>query len=196
MALLAGGRFSALGGMPIRRTELVFLGFALQVGVLYLGKYLPGLHWLSPVLHIAAYVVIVYALAANCRLPGVSVILLGTLMNFLVIAANGGHMPVAEMALVGAGLDAQVEVLRTGGRATHMLLEQGARLGFFADVYHMKAPLLPPSCFSIGDVLMAIGVFVVVFQGMMGRCGSRPRHAKTRAPFRSNLVRRRERRLS
>lgn len=181
--------------MPIRRTDLVFLGFALQVGVLYLGRYLPGLQWLSPVLHIGAYAVILCALAVNWRLPGAVIILVGTLMNFLVIAANGGRMPVAEKALMGAGLDAQVEVLKAGERATHMLLEQGVRLGFLADVYHMRAPVLPPSCFSIGDVFMAIGVFIVVFQGMMGRCGSRARHAKTRTSFRSGRIQRRERRL-
>jgi hypothetical protein len=122
--------------------------------------------WLVASIYVASYIALIMALLFNFHISGVPVMLAGTLMNFLAIIANGGRMPVSESALLGAGLEDQVERLRSGALATHTLVEEGTRLTFLADIYHVRAPYLPPGCFSLGDGLMAIGVFAAFYLGM------------------------------
>ena len=51
-----------------------------------------------------AYGVLVVALWANRRLPGIGLALVGTALNATAILVNGGFMPVWDQALAAAGM--------------------------------------------------------------------------------------------
>jgi hypothetical protein len=72
---------------------------------------------------------------------------IGILMNFTVIALNGG-MPVMEEAVHLAGGSGELVL-----DAKHVLLTDTTRLPFLADIIP-----LPGSVISMGDVFLAIGV--------------------------------------
>jgi len=146
--------------------------------------------WIVATIHVASYIVLILALLFNCRISGVPVMLVGTLMNFLAIIANGGRMPVSESALLGAGLQGQVETIKSGAIATHTLVGEGTRLAFFADIYHARAPYLPPSCFSLGDVFMAAGVFIAFYLGMTRPSRRQRKVGLSSTPMRSERKRR------
>lgn len=90
--------------------------------------------------------------AANRRLPGAPLVALGSLLNLVVIVMNGA-MPV-DVELLGAA----------GGRlredAIHEPLTDGSVLPILADI--IIVPFVR-AAYSIGDVFIAIGGFLLTF---------------------------------
>ena len=90
--------------------------------------------------------------AANRRLPGAPLVALGSLLNLIVIVMNGA-MPV-DVELLGAA----------GGRlredAIHEPLTDGSVLPILADI--IIVPFVR-AAYSIGDVFIAIGGFLLPF---------------------------------
>jgi hypothetical protein len=93
---LFGGRLGALAEVRLRRVWAIFAALGLAV----LATELPGLpDGVRSLLLVAAYPVGAVFLAANWRVPGMSLASLGAALNLLAITANGGVMPAAPAAL-------------------------------------------------------------------------------------------------
>ena len=88
---------------------------------------------------------------------------LGAALNLLVISVNGGVMPASPSALAGAGLP----VNEPGFQNSTALAEP--RLAFLGDVFSLPVSWPLSNVFSVGDVLIALGVAWAVH----GICGSR-----------------------
>lgn len=85
----------------------------------------------------------------------------GVLLNFIVMAANGGRMPVsAEAAL---HLDPYyLETLKSSLYAKHTLVTDSTNVSFLGDIIPLKAPYPREQIISIGDVVMNIGGFLAI----------------------------------
>ena len=97
---------------------------------------------------------------------------LGLALNFLVIAANGGYMPVPPENLVKAGMLHEAEMLQARGHFSNLtVLTEETRFPFLADIFVIP-PYLPfRNVFSIGDVIIGIGAFILVLRAMQGKSG-------------------------
>jgi hypothetical protein len=185
IALIAGGRFSRLAEIGFHCAWVFVAAFALRLGVVVIGVsgWRPGLI-AAPALHLGSYVLLLAALVANRRLWPIWIAALGVVMNFAVIAANRGAMP-ADKSLVRASGQLQALKLAEAGRyPTHTFIDSHTRLTFLADRYLLPRPYPRPSVFSLGDVLITLGVVLMIFQGM-GAFGWRVRPL-TAAPPRVN----------
>jgi hypothetical protein len=113
----------------------------------------PGLpDGLRAALLVAAYPILAVFLVANRRLPGMPLVALGGPMNLLAISVNGGVMPASPSALAGAGLP-------VGGPGFHnSAVLADPRLGFLGDVFFIPASWPLSNIFSVGDVLIGLGV--------------------------------------
>jgi hypothetical protein len=163
---LTGGRLGALAGVRFRGAGL--LGLALVVQVLIISFISGGPSWLTPTLHLATYVVALAFLAANFAIPGLRMVATGGLANFLVIVVNGGVMPASRAALVDAGRGQTQNAFDNSGVVEH------ARLRFLGDVFAMPTWMPFHNVFSIGDVLIGLGVAValhVVCDSRLARAG-------------------------
>jgi hypothetical protein len=120
----------------------------------------------SEYLFLGVYVIGLYFLWANRKQPGFYYILIGVFLNFLVMAINGGRMPVSlEAASI---LDPfYADVLKGGLYAKHQLLSDSTRLGFLGDIIPLSRPYPRNQVISIGDVVMNIGGFIFVLQLML-----------------------------
>lgn len=94
------------------------------------------------------------------------IISLGIVFNFIVIVANGGHMPVLLSSLYKAGLNDFALVLKEGIYVTHTLITEKTLFAFLADIFPLSSPFPDPSVVSAGDFLMFYGVFSL-FQNAM-----------------------------
>lgn len=142
---------------------LVFLAFLPQFAILYL----PGIRqqvsdsWSAVFLTISQLLLLGFAWL-NRKIPGMPILLIGAALNFTVMVANGGFMPISPQT---AGRLASEEVLvdiPIGGRfgtKDVLLTPESTRFEWFADRF------LPPVwfpyqvAFSLGDVFLATGVF-------------------------------------
>ena len=93
----------------------------------------------------------------------------GGLLNLIAIAANGGVMPASRSALDSAGLDVQ------SGQFANSDFVVNAHVAFLGDVFAIPAGWPGANVFSVGDVLMLVGVFLAVHAAAGSRLGGSAR---------------------
>lgn len=157
LAALSGGKLSNLGDIKLRRFPWILGAFAVKFGAIILlqGKVEPSPGLCSGIA-LVTYLMLFYGLYPNLRLPGFAPMALGMFLNFLAIMANGGRMPVDPHGIGMSLLESQVRDL--GQSLTHQVIPDDVRLRFLADIFGWKFLSKVPTTFSIGDILMAIGI--------------------------------------
>ncbi len=158
---LLGGRLAGLAMMRFRWAWLAIGGLATQV-ILFGGAVDRLIGAAGPALYVASTVVVLIAVLANLRLPGLPLVALGAASNLAAILANGGSMPADPGAYALAGLE------RGGGFSNSVVTETPA-LPPLTDIYALPDAFPFANVFSIGDVLIGLGVVVVIAMGMRRR---------------------------
>lgn len=187
VALLRGGRADRLASFPFKHLWLVFAAFGIQL-VIHLPVFtrLAFVRQAAPYLYPSAYWLLLLCFALNWRTPGVVWLAGGTLANMAVIMANGGKMPVDGEVLVALGYGALRDAFAAGQSLTNTVVGPATRLPWLADILVGSPPFPKPTLFSVGDVLLAVGVFVLVQRTMVVAPGRKPRAdleaAATRTP--------------
>lgn len=173
VGFVRGGNLSGLGRMPLRRMGFAVIAFALQTVFIYRSSEskAAGVWGWQEALFIGSHALLAVALWANRHMAGIRWIALGMLLNLIVMVANGGWMPITPEAVVQVGHTSLVPMLQTGMRiysSKDILLPRDAtHLWWLSDVFVLARPFPIPSVFSIGDVAVALGAFLLIQQGML-----------------------------
>ena len=157
--VLTGGSFDRLWRLRFRAAWLLFVGFGIQLILIELID-IPKARYddLGYALLLGSYVFILTFCFLNRRVAGMTIITIGVCLNVLVIALNQG-MPVKDDVVERSGRTVRVPIERT---VKHRPRDDDTRLPFLADV--LSAPGVPNQQFSIGDVVIMIGVADMCFE--------------------------------
>jgi hypothetical protein len=170
VGLVAGGRLSRLKDLELRLPWAFVLAAAVQVAVMALGARESALaESVGGPAHILTYIILLVGLGLNRRSKGVLVAGVGVLMNFFVIAANGGSMPVDRELAVRAGSISLVAALDSSSYPLHMAATEETRLRPLGDVLPLPLLVPRPKFFcpgSAGDVFVTVGVCWLLLSGM------------------------------
>nr|WP_297424610.1 DUF5317 family protein [uncultured Actinotalea sp.] len=150
---LVVGRWPA--GLLLHRWRFPLLVWAtLLVQALLLEVPLPAT--VARVGHVLTYVAALVFLWLNRRVAGALVVAAGAASNGLTIALNGGVLPADPAAVAATG---RVE---TGDFANSAVVADPV-LPWLGDVFAWPAPLPLANTFSVGDVLILLGVAVAAW---------------------------------
>ncbi len=170
ITLLFGHKLSNLKDLKLKWIELFILGFLIQLAIVWLSfknvSFVEKYHF---ALHILSFLLLFIGIYKNLHVPGFKWIGVGVALNFLVIFANNGQMPVSGIGLEKIGLSGYKEILQSGKYLTHTLIGKGTHLPFLADRFYIPHPYPRPTLFSIGDVFIGIGLFILIFKGSMSK---------------------------
>ena len=155
---LLGGRLDNLAGLRIRWAWLAVAGLAFQA-VLFSEAGASAVGGAAPALYVASTAAVLAAVLRNLRLAGMPIVALGSVSNLAAILANGGRMPTTAAALATAGLDGP-------GAYTNSVVLDNPPLGPLTDILAIPAGIPLANVFSVGDVLIAIGIVVVIAAAM------------------------------
>jgi hypothetical protein len=155
LATVLGGRPSKLLDVPFRLAWTVFAALLVQL-VLFLDLGITYPKPLLDVLHLGTYALLAAFALANLRVVPLVPAFVGMALNAIAITANGGVMPVAPRAAEAAGI---ADVLTS----RHNVSSETHRLWFLGDVFALPPSFPLANVFSIGDILIAVGMigFVV-----------------------------------
>jgi hypothetical protein len=104
---------------------------------------------------LVSYLPLLLLVILNRERKGMWLAGLGILMNFSVIAANGGMPVLGEAALAAGGFEQPFTL--EGGGFKHVALDAGTVLEFLADVIPIRL-FGQGNVISLGDVLLAVGL--------------------------------------
>lgn len=158
VGLLAGGRPAGLTSLQFRLGWLAVAGFAAQV-VLFSAPVTERIGELGAPLYVLSTAIVFVVLLINARIPGLPVVALGAASNLAAIVANGGYMPASEAALIAAGK------IPASGYSNSVVLPDPA-LGPLTDIFALPTWLPFTNVFSIGDVLIGLGIAIAVAVAM------------------------------
>lgn len=113
-------------------------------------------------IHILIYLSLIIGLAMNWKSLGLRISLFGSVFNFLAIIFNKGKMPVLLSALERSKLYNQISLLEEGRIMTHSLASGNTKLIILSDIIPIGKPYILPKIISIGDLLIALGLFVLI----------------------------------
>ena len=158
VGLVVGGRLEELSGFRFRWAALAIGGLLVQV-VLFTpaGDRLTGS--LAPAIYVGSTLAVFVAVLRNVRVPGMAIVALGSLSNLAAITANGGAMPADPAALAAAGLEG-------AGSHTNSVVVPDPALRLLTDIFAIPAGVPLANVFSVGDVLIGVGIVVVVAAAM------------------------------
>jgi hypothetical protein len=161
LGLVIGGRLDRLGELQFEWGWLAVAGLAVQI-VLFSGFFEDGLgRGVGAAIYVASTGAVLVAVWRNLGVPGLPLVAIGAISNLAAIVANEGIMPTTTEALAAAGMDAE------DGFSNSAVVANPA-LAPLTDIFALPPWLPLANVFSIGDVLIGLGIASVIALGMRG----------------------------
>jgi hypothetical protein len=164
-----GSALDRIAAISLRCTWLVLLALALQVPLLRAPAGLRQQIGVQQVVFLASHLLLLAFVGLNWRSTAVKIVGLGVVCNLIVILANGGLMPITPETLVqinqGSSLAQWPSGAHYGYSKDIILPRQGTALWLLSDILVLPPPFLWPTAFSLGDLIIAIGI-TLLLQGV------------------------------
>jgi len=165
VGVLRRGSLANLGRLKLRGLWLILIALVIQLLIFPLGHTEPLVGVGTGYLHLASYLILLTFIGLNWHYFEILLMGVGLAFNLLVIGVNHGYMPASAVALRRAGLVRVAEILEQGGHHGNVILMgPTTKLNLLGDWLYLPAPVPLANAFSIGDLLLALGI--VLFLGL------------------------------
>jgi hypothetical protein len=153
------GSFQRLGSLHFTMPWLLFAALAIQVALEFVDVPKDRMEDAGVGVLLLSYALVFGFCFVNRKVKGMWLITVGVALNVLVIALNQG-MPTKDDVRERNGREVHVPIEQT---VKHRPAEDGDFLGFLGDV--ITLPGFPNQQFSIGDIVMGLGIVDLCFEG-------------------------------
>jgi hypothetical protein len=155
-----------IAALPLRSAWLALLALVLQYPLLLAPFGETQQVVLHQILFLVSHLLLLAFVWLNRSMVGIQIVGLGVVLNLAAILANGGFMPVSPEALVQINPGTSLEQFPTGlhyGYSKGIILaRQETNLWLLSDILVLLPPFPWPTAFSLGDLLLAFGVGVLL----------------------------------
>jgi len=158
LGFLLGGRPAGLATLQFRFGWVMVTGLLVQV-VLFSTAVSDMVGELGPPIYIVSTAVVIASVLANLRITGMALVALGAISNLVAIVLNGGYMPADAGAMAALGKTAPTTYSNSAIVADPVLKP-------LTDIFALPTWVPFSNVFSIGDVLITVGVVVVIVAAM------------------------------
>jgi hypothetical protein len=166
VGLLVGGRLAGLGEIQLRWSWVILGGLLAQV-VLFSAAVSDRVGDLGPPIYIGSTALVIAAILANRAIPGMRLVALGAASNLTAIVVNGGYMPASADAAAALGRAHPTSYSNSAVIPDPILAP-------LTDIFALPAWLPFANVFSIGDVLIGIGIGLVIVKAMRAGVAAPP----------------------
>lgn len=159
VALLRGGSLHHIAALRLRWLPLVFGSLALQLLIFTPFRDMSLVTVATPSIYLLSMLLLAAWLVMNRHIPGLLFMAAGLVLNLVALATNGGYMPVTPDAVGMAGVRLDFDA---HGRYNNsiLLLAGQTNLWLLTDII----PIPFAGVFSIGDVLLTLGVAIACYR--------------------------------
>ena len=122
--------------------------------------------WIPFILSGSQFLLLVFVWQ-NRNLPGIKVMGLGLLLNFIVIILNHGYMPLSPetaQKLIPEGVTVDLAIGKRVEYGKDILLPvSDTKLWFLSDIFVIPKWFTNRAAFSVGDIFISIGSFLLLW---------------------------------
>jgi hypothetical protein len=161
--LLLGGKLDRLAELRLRWAPLALVGLLVQVA-LFADPIGAAVGDAAPPIYLASTAAVLAAVLRNVRIGGMAPIAIGAGSNLVALLANGGSMPADPAALAS--------VVRLSPGYSNSVVVADPALRPLTDIFALPAAVPLANVFSVGDVLIGIGVAATIAMAMRARASS------------------------
>ena len=162
LGFAAGGRPAGLASLRIHFGWLMIGGLLVQI-VLFSPFGAERVGDLGPPIYVGSTLLVAGAILANLRITGMAIVGLGAISNLAAIIANGGYMPADPGAMAALGMAEPTTYSNSS-------VVPDPALWPLTDIFAMPAWMPWSNVFSIGDVIIVVGVVIVIAAAMRRHC--------------------------
>jgi hypothetical protein len=158
--------FGQIAAIRLRSAWLAILALALQLPLLRASA--GAIEDLRPhrVLLLLSYLLLLLFVWRNRRRGAILIVGVGLVCNLLVILTNRGFMPITPQILVRINptdsAQQWLEGTHYGYSKDIILAQEDTRLWLLSDVLAVPPPFPWPTAFSVGDLILAAGIVVLL----------------------------------
>ncbi len=167
ISIIINRGFGGIENKEIQAGYLIVVGFAIQIAIFNDKFAASSLNKLTPFLYIISLIILLIFLLLNINYKGILISLTGFLLNFVAILANGGYMPqdLGKLKLIGE--TGKVKLLQKFGYFYNArIMNNKTHLNFLGDRIVLPFPKSISSVYSIGDIIIVIGICLFIFEYM------------------------------
>lgn len=159
LGYITGGRLKNLAGRQFRLIWLAVFAFLVQIIIFSGIPFLKLGSFAITIIHLLSYLCLIAFILLNIIIPGILLIGLGILSNALVIFLNGGYMPTYSENLKNTSVAANAQVLVQSGTVNNSSeITSNTILPWLGDIFYLPAWIPFSNVFSIGDIIIAVGI--------------------------------------
>jgi hypothetical protein len=158
LGLVLGGRPAGLATLRFRYGWVMLAGLMTQV-VLFSPAVTGVIGELGPPIYVVSTGAVIAAVLLNLRITGMAIVALGAISNLTAIVLNGGYMPADPGAMAAVG-KLEPTVYSNSAILTDPMVQP------LTDIFALPTWVPFANVFSVGDVLIAAGVVVVIVAAM------------------------------
>ena len=179
IGFIRGGRLGNLEHISLKMAWLIFIALIMQLLIFPIG--LPGgaILQVDPplldIIHLGSYAILALFVILNIREWAIGIMGLGMFSNITAIFLNGG-MPTTKETMLRAGIitQEQFEQLQCDQIVANNVIKCGdAKVGILGDIFATPAWFPMSNIFSIGDVVLVLGMIIFI-QAKMHHVPSTP----------------------
>ncbi len=165
VGLLRGGKWGNLTLYKFNGSWLVLAAILVQVSIFnpWWEKYVND-GMITNLIYCLSIILLIIFILRNFNLTGMRLLGAGIVSNGVVIIANGGYMPSSLNSLKHILSAERIARIENGSALYNIILiTDNTKFKFLCDIFYVPGI----NVYSVGDVLVALGAFVVIQQIML-----------------------------
>jgi hypothetical protein len=168
IGFLRRGNLANLAQLKLCSLWLILLALVIQLLIFPLGRAEPLVKSGTEYLHLVSYLLLLAFIVINWRYFEILVMGGGLALNLLVISVNNGYMPASAAALRHAGRGRVADILEQSlHHGNIVLMSAETKLNFLGDFLYIPSAIPLSNAFSIGDLLLALGIIFLLGRRMV-----------------------------
>jgi len=165
--------FSRIAAIPLHSAWLVLLAVALQIPILRSPSGPPEELVLQQGLFLASHLLLLVFVWLNRHIFGIVIVGIGVILNLAAILFNTGYMPITPQTLVRINPGSSIEDWQEGhhyGYSKDIIRNQDdTQLWALSDILILPPPFPQPTAFSMGDLVIAAGIIILLMDIKPGK---------------------------
>lgn len=154
------GKLQNLADINLKHLYLIFIGFMIEFGIIILiQNQILTASLNTYLLDIVMYIFIFAFVILNKKNPYIVLMGIGFLFNAVAIFSNGGTMPVSQSAVEILGFSNNVN-----NEGLYSIINSSTRFDLLGDIIPIN--FIGRFIVSIGDIIAAIGMMLLIITGM------------------------------